>query len=170
MRVVTGTSMRWRVARARVETPARQLAAMLAKYDPATARMARAVLAEMTRRLPGATRLVYDNYNALVVGFGPSAKPSEAVFSIAVHPDHASLVFIRGVDVPDPAKRLRGNGNQVRHVRLERGGATLDEPDVRRLMVAALARAKPMPKARGALVIQSASAKQRPRRVAEKRR
>jgi hypothetical protein len=147
-----------------METPARRLASMLAKYDPATAKVARATLAVMTKRMPGATRLAYDNYNALVVGYSPSPKPSEAVFSIAIYPDHVTLVFIRGIDVPDPTKRLRGSGNQVRHIRLERGAATLSEPDVRALMRAALARGKPMPKRGGKLVIQSVSARQCPRR------
>jgi hypothetical protein len=30
--------------------------------------------------LPGAIELVYDNYNALAIGFGPSEKSSDAIF------------------------------------------------------------------------------------------
>jgi hypothetical protein len=41
-------------------------------------------LAKMRARLPGAVELVYDNYNALAIGFGPTERTSEAVFSIEV--------------------------------------------------------------------------------------
>jgi hypothetical protein len=60
------------------KTPTAELAGFLAKYDPAVAAIARAALARLRKRLPGATEIVYDNYNALAVGFGPGEKTSEA--------------------------------------------------------------------------------------------
>jgi len=57
-------------------TPAQQLASFLRKYDPAVASVARGALARLRKRLPGATELVYDNYNALAIGFGPSQRAS----------------------------------------------------------------------------------------------
>ena len=34
--------------------------------------------------LPGAIELVYNNYNALAIGFGPTERASDVIFSIAV--------------------------------------------------------------------------------------
>ncbi|HEY6236276.1 MAG TPA: hypothetical protein VIW69_14350, partial [Candidatus Elarobacter sp.] len=87
----------------------------------------------MRARLPGAVEMVYDSYNALVVGFGAEERPRDAVFSIAVYPDHVTLVFIWGADLFDPGKLLRGEGNQVRHIRLD-GPQTLDAAPARALM------------------------------------
>jgi hypothetical protein len=67
-------------------TAAKQLAAFLAAFTPPIARQARAILAAMRKRLPGATELVYDNYSALAIGFGPTDRASDAIFSIAVYP------------------------------------------------------------------------------------
>jgi hypothetical protein len=146
-------------------TPQQQLNGFLAKYSPEIQKLARPILARMRKRLPHAIQMVYDNYNALVVGFCPTERPSEAVFSIALYPDHISLVFIWGAALTDSEKRLRGSGNQVRHVRLE-NAATLDEPWLQALMEQAIEKApKPFdPKQRGKLIIKAISAKQRPRR------
>jgi hypothetical protein len=56
------------------KTPAQQLAGFLAKFEPRVAASARAALSRLRKRLPGAIELVYDNYNALAIGFGPSDK------------------------------------------------------------------------------------------------
>jgi hypothetical protein len=108
---------------------------------------------------------VYDNYNALAIGFGPSEKASEAIFSIAVYPRWVSLFFLQGAKLPDPDKVLRGNGAQVRHIVLTEP-KILEQPAVKKLMSLALASAKkPLdPKQRRRLIIRSISAKQRPRR------
>jgi hypothetical protein len=151
-----------------VATPRQQLDAFLAKYDPAIGRTAKAVLAAMRARLPGAFELVYDNYNALAIGFARGEKVGDVVFSIAVYPRWVTLFFFKGgVSLPDPDRRLKGNGKQVRHVVLERGAATLDEPAIHELMQIALERAEWIPErgARGKIIIKSVSAKQRPRRV-----
>ena len=143
----------------------KQLEKFLAKYTPAMAASGRQALAKMRKRLPGAIEMVYDNYNGLVIGFGPTIRPSEAIFSIVLLPDHVTLCFLQGAGLPDPHKRLQGNGNVVRHIRLE-DLSVLDEPEIRDLMGQALRHAKvPMnPAQRRQLVIKSVSAKQRPRR------
>ena len=153
-------------------TPARQLAACLRKFTPEVAAVARAVLRRMAARLPGATRLVYDNYNALVIGFGPSARASDAVFSIAVYPRWVSLFFLHGAELPDPDRRLQGRGSRVRHIVLH-SAEDLDAPAVRALMADALRQSTPRVPAsgRGPLLIKAIAARQRPRRpVAASRR
>jgi hypothetical protein len=149
------------------DSPTQQIDSFLAKYTPKMEKLARAALANMRKRLPNATELVYDNYGALVFGFGPNERPSDAVFSVALYPDHAALCFLQGAKLPDPHKRLRGSGNVVRNVRVD-DVSVLDDPQVVTLIDEGLRRAKVRmdPKQERKLVIRSISAKQRPRRPA----
>ena len=145
--------------------PQKQIASFLAKYTPTMQKLARAALAKMRRHLPNAVEMVYDNYNALVFGFSPTERPSEAILSLALFPDHGALCFLQGAKLPDPHKRLRGSGSTVRNVRVD-DASVLDDPQVVALMGEALKRAKVRmdPKQKRQLVIRSVSAKQRPRR------
>jgi hypothetical protein len=149
-----------------------QLDSFLAKYDPEVSAFARRALTKMRRIVPGAIEMVYDNYNWLVIGFSPTDRPSEAIFSLVLPPGRLTLCFLQGAGLPDPAKRLQGSGNVVRNIRLYEAGQSdenvLDDPEVRALINVALNRAKvPMPAgARRKLIIRSVSAKQRPRRPA----
>jgi hypothetical protein len=155
----------------RASTPSQQLSRFLAKYSPEIAAQARRILAKMRKRLPGSTEMVYDNYNGLVIGFGPTDKPSLAILSILLMPDHVTLCFLQGASLPDPNRRLKGGGNLVRHVRLV-PPSVLDDPEILDLINTALYRAKVSinPKARRQLIIKSISAKQRPRRPIPKRK
>jgi hypothetical protein len=147
-------------------SPQAQLDTFIDKYTPEIAALARACLAKMRARLPGATQLVYDNYNALVVGFGPSEKTSHAIFSVAVYPRWVNLFFLQAAPkLPDPNRLLKGSGNVVRSITIQ-SASQLDQPAVQELIATALKRAiEPInPAAPGQLVIRSISAKQRPRR------
>jgi uncharacterized protein YdhG (YjbR/CyaY superfamily) len=142
-----------------------RIAGFLEKYSPPVAAAARACRTRLRALVPRGCEFVYDNYNALVFGFGPSEKPSTAVLSIAVFPDWVTLCFLKGASLEDPDGLLKGSGNQVRHVRLA-APADLDRPEVRRLIGSALepvaheiAKAAPLH-----TVIRPVSAKQRPRR------
>jgi hypothetical protein len=163
----SASSLDWAVEVASMpkKTPTQQLAGFLAKYDPAVAIIARAALERLRKRLPWATEIVYDNYNALAVGFGPGDRTSEAIFSIAVYPRWVSLFFLQGARLKDPAKLLKGSGTKVRHIVLGEG-RDIDSGDVDALIAAALVAAvRPIdPKAKRQLIIKSVSAKQRPRR------
>ena len=152
----------------RTESPGDQLEKFLARYTPEIAGLARAALAKMRKRLPGAVEMVYDNYNALVIGFGPSERASEAILSIAVYPRWINLFFLHGKSLRDPEKLLKGSGNQVRSLVLESAG-TLDDPRVRDLIEEAVERA-PVPfdsAKKRKLMIRAIAAKQRPRRPAK---
>jgi hypothetical protein len=151
-----------------------KLDSFLAKYDPEIEAFARRTLARMRKLVPGAIEMVYDNFNWLVIGFGPTERPSEAIFSIVLPPGRVTLCFLQGAGLPDPAKRLHGSGNVVRNIRLydagERDAKVLDDPEVLALINVALNRAKvPMPAgARRKLIVRAIAAKQRPRRVSKK--
>jgi hypothetical protein len=146
-------------------SPAKQLAAFIARYSPEVAATARKALAAMRKYLPGAVEMVYDNYNALVIGFGPTARPSDAVFSIVLYPCWVTLFFLQGAKLPDPQRLLQGSGKQVRSLRLQ-NETTLEQPAVRALMATALARtAVPFDEAAARrLIIKVVSQAQRPRR------
>ena len=142
-----------------------QLDGFLDKYTPEVAALARALLDRMMARLPGAQILVYDNYNTLAIGFGPSDRAGQAILSLAVMPRWVTLCFLRGVGLPDPHGLLKGEGSRVRHVRLHAPEA-LGDPRIEALIAAALAQAdRPLdPAEPQRLLIKSVSAKQRPRR------
>src|ERR1700678_2813516 len=152
----------WRSTTMSDPTPAQQLGSFLAKFDPRVAASARAALAQLRKKLPGAIELVYDNYNALAIGFGPGEKTSEAIFSIAVFPRWISLFFLQGVGLEDPDRLLKGTGKVARHVVLPRLDA-LDDPRLLALMEQAVEKARvPFPaQGQRRLVIKSISAKQR---------
>ena len=58
-------------------TPAQQLAGFISRFDPAIAALARAARVRLRRRFPTAVELVYDNYNALAIGWGPTERASD---------------------------------------------------------------------------------------------
>jgi hypothetical protein len=142
-----------------------QLEGFIDKYTPEIAATTRACLAKMRQRLPGAAVLIYDNYNSLAVGFGPSEKASEAIFSIVPYPRWILLFFLQGAGLPDPHGLLKGSGKVVRSIRIE-SAEDLDKPAIRELMAVALQNAKrPIDsKAEGKLIVKSVSSKQRSRR------
>ena len=143
----------------------RQLDGFLNAYTPEIAELARKILAKLRKRLPHAMELVYDNYNALAIGFAPSERASEGIFSIAIYPKHINFFFLQGAKLPDPDGLLQGEGSVVRHILLE-DETTLDRPDVKAMMATAMKMAEvPFDETTEyRLVIKSVSEKQRPRR------
>jgi hypothetical protein len=152
------------------KSPSAQLDGFLDKFTPEVAAQARAALRKMRARLPGALELVYDNYNALAIGFSPTERTSEAIFSIALFPRWVSLFFlVNGARLRDPAACLEGGGNQARHIKLK-DLAVLDSPALQDLIAQALelSEKKIDPSQPRRLIIKSISAKQRPRRPVSK--
>ncbi|MFM5895073.1 MAG: hypothetical protein ACKOQM_11685 [Novosphingobium sp.] len=144
-----------------------QLEAFLGRYLPGVAAIGRGAVRQLRTRLPGCDVLVYDNYQALAVGFSPDGKTGNAFLSVALYPRWVNLFFLQGAGLPDRESVLQGAGSIVRHVRLS-GVGDLDLPHIRTLIDAAIAGA-PVPYdpgRSGQLVIKSISAKQKPRRPA----
>lgn len=146
-------------------TPAQHWARAFARFSPAVRTVGRAAIARLRTRLPGAVEFIYDNYNALVLGFGGSDRPSDAIFSIVLYPRWVNLGFIEGAQLADPTGRLKGSGSQFRHIRLDRA-STLDEPVVRALIDQSIERSGfrfPQSRRRK-MMLRAVSRKQRPRR------
>lgn len=120
----------------------------------------------MRKRLPRAHVFVYDSFNWLVVGFGPNARPSDAVFSLVFTPRWITLCFLQeGRNIPDPHGLLKGSGSVVRNIRLT-SPDDLDKPAIRALMKEAMKLLwTPIPRGQGGrIVIRAVSKRQRPRR------
>ena len=147
-------------------SPAKQVTGFIAKFDPAIAKLTRSCRSVVRKRYPSAIELVYDNYNALAIGYSPTEKTSDVVFSLAVYARGLNLYFMYGRSLPDPNGLLQGSGTQGAFIRLE-STATLDEPKVIDLIQRAVKRQKPTfpAKGKGYTVVKSISAKQRPRRT-----
>ncbi|HEV8209728.1 MAG TPA: hypothetical protein VGP77_06385, partial [Vicinamibacterales bacterium] len=93
---------------------ATQLTLFLSRFSPEIVTLAKTARAKLRKRLPGAVEMVYDNYNALVIGFSPSERPSDAILSLVIWPKKVSVCFIQGRHLDDPEGLLQGQGNQVR--------------------------------------------------------
>src|SRR5262245_52859530 len=141
-----------------------QLRTFIEKFGPADQRLIRAVRSAIRKRLPTANELVWDNYNFFVIGYSPTDRPTDSILSIAARANGVGLCFIYGASLPDPKGLLLGSGRQTRFIRLD-SPSRLADPDVERLITAAIAQArKPLPASpRGKPIIRSISARQRPR-------
>ena len=146
---------------------ARQVADCIARYTPEMADAITACRRKLCARVPRGFELVYDNYNALAIGYAHADNASAAIVSIAGYPRWVTLFFLYGKGLPDPDGLLEGEGVRVRSLRLA-SPADLDQPAVRRLLDLALAphaadfAAAPPLKT----VVKALAAKQRERRPA----
>jgi hypothetical protein len=147
-------------------SPAKQLAAFVAKFDRPIAKLVRSARSALRKRLPTAIEQVYDNYNFLAIGYCTSERTSDCIVSLAVSSKGVALSFYYGASLPDPDNILLGNGKQNRYIRLE-SVKMLAEPAVELLVRTAILQVRtPLPKTgRGYTLIKSVSAKQRPRQL-----
>jgi hypothetical protein len=152
-------------------SPSKQVEAFIRKFNPAVAKLARSARAAMRKRLPTAVELVYDNYNALALGFATSERTADVIVSVAVYANGVNLYFMYGRSLPDPNKLLQGEGNQGAFIRFT-DNSVLDDPAVDALLTAATKHARPpLPSTgRGYTVVKSISEKQRPRRLQKSQR
>jgi hypothetical protein len=150
------------VVRARADVES-QIAAFIARYAPPIARELRACRRGMRARFAQGFELVYDNYNALVFGYGPDPRPSHALLSLAAYPRWVTLCFLQGARLSDPARLLSGSGRQVRSLRLA-SAADLARREVEALIESARADVQWAQVPPLSTVIRSVSVRRRPRR------
>ena len=67
---------------------------------------------------PKCNELIYDNYNFLAFGWGPTDRMSDIFCNIAVGTRGVIFGFMWGVRLDDPKGLLRGGGNQFRSLRV----------------------------------------------------
>ena len=83
-----------------------ELAGFVAKFAPEMQCRIRGCRAKLEARFPDAIQMVYDNYNFLVIGFGPTRRASDAILSLAAHARGGGPV--PAVRCCGPAGRCRG--------------------------------------------------------------
>src|ERR1700744_2584981 len=116
---------------------------------------------------PETNELIYDNYNALALGWSPTDKAGDAFCSIAIYSGHVNFGFNRGSELPDKKKILIGDGSLYRYIKVKEREDFPDEYMKQLLQMAyenSLSRQKPVKKAiTGETVIKSISpVKRRP--------
>jgi hypothetical protein len=118
-------------------SPAQRLEVLISRFEPAVGTVVRAARTKMRKRFPAALELVYDNYNALAIGYATSERKNDIFVSLAVYARGVNLYFMYGVALADPHRLLLGTGNQGRFLRLE-SASMLERPEVQALLVAAV--------------------------------
>ena len=65
---------------------------------------------------PESNELIYDNYNALAVGWSVTDKLGHTFCSIAAFSEFVHFGFYWGSQIADPEKKLLGKGKQYRYI------------------------------------------------------
>ncbi len=117
---------------AKTPTP-RALQTFLKPYPPAVRTLMIAARRRLAELIGPATDLIYDATSAVCAGFSFTGAPRDNFINLAAYPTHVTLVFPWGVKLKDPKKLLKGDGNQVRHLRLS-ALADLESPALVRLV------------------------------------
>lgn len=145
-----------------------QVSGFLRKYTPEIEEQLREARIRLRAMFPRGYELVFDNYNALVFGFSPSERSTDAFLSVVGYPRWITLFFLHGKDLQDPDGLLEGRGKQVRSIRLKHP-ADINSAPVAALIAqavlphAATLSAAPVLKT----IIKMALSRQRPRRPSE---
>ena len=63
---------------------------------------------------PECNELIYDNYNALAIGWSLTDKAGDVICSIAVYANYVNFGFLRGSEISDTDKILNGSGSLYR--------------------------------------------------------
>jgi hypothetical protein len=116
---------------------------------------------------PGSNELIYDNYNALAVGWSPTDRVGHTFCSIALGRTSKNIHFgfYWGSEIADPEKKLLGQGNQYRYI-LVKNKKDFPKTYIRKLLKEAhaysLAKQKPVKvPVKGMTIVKSISAKKR---------
>ena len=126
---------------------------------------------------PDSNELIYDNYNALAVGWSPTDRVGHTFCSIAVgrSSHNVHFGFYWGSQIADPRKILLGEGNQYRYI-LVKNKDDFPKTYIKKLAAEAyknsLAKVKDKKQImRGATITKSISTKKRsPKRASTKKK
>lgn len=143
----------------------KQVVGFIDKFEPSLAKLVKSARSILRKRYPTSIELVYDNYNALAIGYSTTERTSDVIVSLAVYARGLNLYFMYGRSLNDPQKLLLGNGSQGAFVRVSTV-SDFDDSGVKALLNEAVLKAEPPLATRGGgyTIVKSISAKQRPRR------
>lgn len=143
-----------------------QLATFFAKYEPAIAKLGKALRAKLRARLPGLNEIVYfyENQESLVISYSCTEQGYAALCTLSLSPQGAKLYFANAAALSklDPNKLLQGGAKTVRYVALS-SVAEFERAEIEALMAAALklAKLKLVAGAEGAVILKAGEQKQR---------
>lgn len=106
-----------------------ELVEFLAPYPPEVQALTLEARLRLHELVGPASDLFFDATSAVCSGFSYTGHPRDNFVNLAVYANHVTLIFPWGVRLDDPEKRLKGEGNQVRNIRLA-GIETLHDPYV----------------------------------------
>ena len=107
----------------------KDLLKFLEAFPPESREIALALREWVWDLYPKCNELIYDNYNFLAFGWGPTERMGDIFCSIAVGTRGVIFGFMWGVKLDDPNGLLAGGGNQFRSLRV---------PDIKKFPKAAV--------------------------------
>ena len=110
--------------------PAKELIQFLQPYDRSIRQLALSLRELVIGELAPCHENIYDAYNAVALGYGPTEGLKEGICHIAVYAHHVNLGFNQGATLGDPRKVLRGSGKHIRHITLK-DSDDLKRPELR---------------------------------------
>jgi hypothetical protein len=110
--------------------PPKDLLGFLKPYDPTVRKLALTVRDFVIAEMQPCLEIIYDAYNAVALGYGPTQSHHQGAVHIAVYSKYVNLGFNRGAHMKDPAKLLKGTGNNVRHITIK-SADDLQHPAIR---------------------------------------
>lgn len=132
---------------------------MLAPWPEALQQLHLDACTRLAEMMHPADLLIYDNYNAVAPGWTYTGRTSDVAICLPIGTSGIRLGFYRGINLDDPEKRLLGEGNMFRSLKMT-SLALLDDPYVQRLIADSIASA-PRGDCAGRVIFKSESAKKR---------
>ncbi len=97
-------------------SPPAALIKFLKPYDRAVQDLALSVRSLVLEEMAPCHENIYDAYNAVAIGYGPTDRLKDGIFHIAVYSGHVNLGFNHGATLADSLGILKGTGKQIRHI------------------------------------------------------
>jgi Domain of unknown function (DU1801) len=99
--------------------PPGELLEFLHRYPPAIQSLTLGARQLLHQELAPCHEYIFNMRSTLVLAYSSTGKViADGVCNITVWTRHVTLVFVRGIDLEDPAHLLQGAGKAMRHVRL----------------------------------------------------
>lgn len=103
----------------------------LKPYDPAIRKLALAIREFVIPEMEPCYEYIYDAYNAVAFGYGPTESYRQGAIHVAVYAKHVNLGFNQGAHMKDPAQLLKGTGSNVRHITIRSEAELKQQPVIR---------------------------------------
>ncbi|MFD2565415.1 hypothetical protein [Aquimarina rubra] len=96
-----------------------QLKKFIEPYDQGIQKLTLELRNFITELVPQANELIWDNYNAVAIGYSKSEKLKDAFCHIALYSQHVNFGFNRGAELTNTSVKLNGKGKLIRHIKVK---------------------------------------------------